>query len=43
MSCKIKEAFNAGREAGQAEASVLFEAEKVRLEREFQEQLGRSR
>ncbi|PSH68159.1 hypothetical protein CU102_14630 [Phyllobacterium brassicacearum] len=36
---QIKEAFNAGREAGQAEASVLFEADKVRLEREFQEQL----
>jgi hypothetical protein len=32
---KIKEAFVAGREAGQAEAAVLFEAEKIRLEREF--------
>lgn len=37
---KIKEAFAAGRESGQVEASVLFEAEKVRLEREFQEQLA---
>ncbi|MEP7453728.1 hypothetical protein [Phyllobacterium sp. SB3] len=37
---KIKEAFAAGRESGQTEASVLFEAEKVRLEREFQEQLA---
>ncbi len=36
---KIKEAFVAGRESGQAEASVLFEAEKIRLEREFQDQL----
>ena len=37
---KIKEAFVAGRESGQAEASVLFEAEKIRLEREFQDQLA---
>ncbi len=37
---KIKEAFAAGRESGQGEASVLFEAEKVRLEREFQEELA---
>lgn len=37
---KVKEAFAAGRESGQAEAAVLFEAEKVRLEREFQEQLA---
>ncbi|EJN06376.1 hypothetical protein [Phyllobacterium sp. YR531] len=37
---KIKEAFAAGRESGQVESSVLFEAEKVRLEREFQEQLA---
>ncbi|TXR47200.1 hypothetical protein [Phyllobacterium endophyticum] len=37
---KIKEAFVAGREAGQAEAAVLFEAEKVRLEREFEDQLA---
>ena len=36
---KIKEAFVAGRESGQAEASVLFAAEKIRLEREFQDQL----
>lgn len=37
---RVKEAFDAGREAGQAEASALFEAEKVRLEREFQDQLA---
>ncbi|CAN7700289.1 hypothetical protein LJR231_005784 [Phyllobacterium sp. LjRoot231] len=37
---KIKESFVAGRESGQAEASVLFEAEKIRLEREFQDQLA---
>jgi hypothetical protein len=37
---KIKDAFAAGRESGQAEAAVLFEAEKIRLEREFQEQLA---
>jgi hypothetical protein len=37
---KIKEAFVAGREAGQAEAAVLFEAEKIRLEREFGDQLA---
>jgi hypothetical protein len=37
---KVKEAFSAGRESGQIESSVLFEAEKVRLEREFQEQLA---
>jgi uncharacterized protein YhaN len=37
---KIKEAFVAGRESGQAEAAVLFEAEKIRLEREFQDQLA---
>lgn len=37
---KVKEAFAAGRESGQAEAAVLFEAEKIRLEREFQEQLA---
>ena len=37
---KVKEAFAAGLQHGQAEAAVLFEAEKVRLEREFQEQLA---
>ncbi|MDR6635855.1 hypothetical protein J2X72_004669 [Phyllobacterium sp. 1468] len=37
---KIQEAFVAGRESGQAEAAVLFEAEKIRLEREFQDQLA---
>jgi hypothetical protein len=37
---KIKEAFVAGRESGQAEAAVLFEAEKIRLEREFQDELA---
>ncbi len=37
---KVKDAFAAGRESGQAEAAVLFEAEKVRLEREFQDQLA---
>ncbi len=37
---KVKEAFAAGRESGQSEAAVLFEAEKIRLEREFQEQLA---
>jgi hypothetical protein len=37
---KVKEAFAAGRESGQSEAAVLFEAEKVRLEREFHEQLA---
>lgn len=37
---KIKEAFSAGRESGQVEASILFDAEKIRLEREFQEQLA---
>lgn len=37
---KVKEAFDAGRESGQSEAATLFEAEKIRLEREFQEQLA---
>jgi hypothetical protein len=37
---KVKEAFAAGRESGQSEAAILFEAEKIRLEREFQEQLA---
>jgi hypothetical protein len=37
---KVKEAFVAGRESGQAEAAVLFEAEKIRLERQFQDDLG---
>lgn len=37
---KVKEAFAAGRLSGQSEAAVLFEAEKIRLEREFQEQLA---
>ncbi|MCX8280929.1 hypothetical protein OSJ77_12060 [Phyllobacterium sp. 0TCS1.6C] len=36
----VKEAFEAGREAGRAEAAALFEAEKVRLGREFETQLA---
>ncbi|UXN66617.1 hypothetical protein N8E89_26415 (plasmid) [Phyllobacterium sp. A18/5-2] len=37
---KVKEAFAAGLQSGQSEAAVLFEAEKIRLEREFEEQLA---
>ncbi|MGH6859049.1 MAG: hypothetical protein ACRECY_02265 [Phyllobacterium sp.] len=36
---RVKEAFSAGRESGQIEASVLFDAEKTRLEREMQERM----
>ncbi|MDA4629814.1 hypothetical protein NZA98_01575, partial [Escherichia coli] len=40
IELKIKETFELGRAEGQAEASVLFDAEKLRLERDFQEQLA---
>ncbi|MBA8879807.1 hypothetical protein [Phyllobacterium myrsinacearum] len=40
IELKIKETFELGRAEGQSEAAVLFEAERLRLEREFQEQLA---
>lgn len=40
IELKIKETFELGRAEGQSEASVLFNAEKLRLERDFQEQLA---
>ncbi len=40
IELKIKETFELGRAEGQSEASVLFEAEKLRLERDFLEQLA---
>jgi hypothetical protein len=40
IELKIKETFELGRAEGQSEAAVLFEAEKLRLEREFHEQLA---
>ncbi|QND50650.1 hypothetical protein HB779_01375 (plasmid) [Phyllobacterium sp. 628] len=42
VELKIKEAFEFGRAEGQSEASVLFEAEKLRLERDFQEKLAQA-
>lgn len=43
IELQVKQAFEAGREAGRAEADALYEAEKQRLQRAYEEETSKLR